>query len=263
MLRKPHRQSRLDDVGWKLLRFSDLNESPDCFRWATEFYRGGQHPPLSKNPESSEDRPCPTSIHPPAERPSIDERGADRLWHGEPGGDRRSGLQLFQSAPAGEAQPVRRRGAAPFRGDTIPDVRDRSEYLHEHLQCQSAFCRRFSTRRSRADAYTLEHGALLDKIAALSEIGGTQILMQGRMNRHCRSTGYLELLSHDQRAVSPCASTASRRRNSINSSIFLQSAGVEPGRSAGDDRGAAGCGARQRAGGGGEIFRLGKKEDQA
>ena len=45
------------------------------------------------------------------------------------------------------------------------------------------------------DAYTLERGAILDKIEELVAIGGTQILMQGGMNPALPLDWYLELLS--------------------------------------------------------------------
>ena len=45
------------------------------------------------------------------------------------------------------------------------------------------------------DAYTLDHDALLMKIQELSDIGGTQILMQGGMNPHLPLDWYIELLT--------------------------------------------------------------------
>ncbi len=44
------------------------------------------------------------------------------------------------------------------------------------------------------DAYTLDHEHLLDKIAELEAIGGTQILMQGGMNPDLPLSWYLDLL---------------------------------------------------------------------
>ncbi|MEM1422752.1 MAG: radical SAM protein, partial [Planctomycetota bacterium] len=44
------------------------------------------------------------------------------------------------------------------------------------------------------DAYTLDHGRILEKIAELVEIGGTQILMQGGMNPDLPLEWYLDLL---------------------------------------------------------------------
>ncbi len=44
------------------------------------------------------------------------------------------------------------------------------------------------------DSYTLDHSAILDKIAELSAIGGTQILMQGGMNPDLPLDWYLTLL---------------------------------------------------------------------
>lgn len=44
------------------------------------------------------------------------------------------------------------------------------------------------------DAYTLEHDELLDKVAELDEIGGTQILMQGGMNPALPLDWYITLL---------------------------------------------------------------------
>jgi cyclic dehypoxanthinyl futalosine synthase len=61
----------------------------------------------------------------------------------------------------------------------------------------SAKCTFCAFRRDAGDhdAYTLEHAALLDKIAELVAIGGTQILMQGGMNPALPLSWYTDLLS--------------------------------------------------------------------
>ena len=46
------------------------------------------------------------------------------------------------------------------------------------------------------DAYTLTHEALLEKIRECTEIGGTQILMQGGHHPSLSKQWYLDLLSH-------------------------------------------------------------------
>ncbi|MCH7792432.1 MAG: radical SAM protein [Planctomycetes bacterium] len=56
------------------------------------------------------------------------------------------------------------------------------------------FCA-FRRDGDEADAYTLEHEQIHEKIAELVEIGGTQILMQGGMNPDLPLDWYLDLLS--------------------------------------------------------------------
>lgn len=56
------------------------------------------------------------------------------------------------------------------------------------------FCA-FKRKGDEHDAYTLEHEEIYQKIQELSDIGGTQILMQGGMNPHLGLDWYLELLS--------------------------------------------------------------------
>ncbi len=60
----------------------------------------------------------------------------------------------------------------------------------------TAKCTFCAFRRSghEADAYTLEHEAILDKVAELEAIGGTQILMQGGMNPDLPLDWYVTLL---------------------------------------------------------------------
>ncbi|XOV77225.1 MAG: radical SAM protein [Phycisphaerales bacterium] len=61
----------------------------------------------------------------------------------------------------------------------------------------TAKCTFCAFRRSghEHDVYTLEHEQIHEKIAELSDIGGTQILMQGGMNPDLPLDWYLELLS--------------------------------------------------------------------
>jgi cyclic dehypoxanthinyl futalosine synthase len=56
------------------------------------------------------------------------------------------------------------------------------------------FCA-FRRDGDEADAYTLEYGQILDKIAELAGVGGTQILMQGGMNPELGLDWYTGLLS--------------------------------------------------------------------
>ncbi|HAW96709.1 MAG: dehypoxanthine futalosine cyclase [Phycisphaerae bacterium] len=56
------------------------------------------------------------------------------------------------------------------------------------------FCA-FKRKGDEADAYTLEHDVLLEKVSELVAIGGTQILMQGGMNPALDLDWYIELLT--------------------------------------------------------------------
>ena len=56
------------------------------------------------------------------------------------------------------------------------------------------FCA-FKRKGDEHDAYTLEHEELYQKVQELSDIGGTQILMQGGMNPNLPLDWYLELLN--------------------------------------------------------------------
>ena len=135
---------------------------------------------------------------PPAERPSIDgnDQGLlEAVARGEARLTADQALQLFQSAPLAKLGRYADARCRSIHGDTIRTyVIDRNINYTNICNAKCTFCA-FRRDGHEADAYTLEHGALLDKIAALSEIGGTQILMQGGMNPALSIDWYLELLS--------------------------------------------------------------------
>src|SRR5256885_4262819 len=72
-------------------------------------------------------------------------------------------------------------------------VIDRNINYTNVCTAKCTFCA-FRRDGDEADAYTLEHGALLHKIEELVAIGGTQILMQGGMNPALGLDWYTDLL---------------------------------------------------------------------
>ncbi len=72
-------------------------------------------------------------------------------------------------------------------------VIDRNNNYTNVCNARCTFCA-FRRDGDEADAYTLSHEAIHDKIAALVAIGGTQILMQGGMNPALPLEWYLTLL---------------------------------------------------------------------
>jgi cyclic dehypoxanthinyl futalosine synthase len=72
-------------------------------------------------------------------------------------------------------------------------VIDRNINYTNVCTARCTFCA-FRRDGHEADAYTLTHAQLLEKIQQLIEIGGTQILMQGGMNPDLPLSWYLDLL---------------------------------------------------------------------
>ncbi|MCC6661498.1 MAG: radical SAM protein [Phycisphaerales bacterium] len=72
-------------------------------------------------------------------------------------------------------------------------VIDRNINYTNICTARCTFCA-FRRDGDEADAYTLSHAALLDKVAELVSIGGTQILMQGGMNPALPLEWYTDLL---------------------------------------------------------------------
>lgn len=72
-------------------------------------------------------------------------------------------------------------------------VIDRNINYTNVCTAKCTFCA-FRRDGDEADAYTLEHEQLYEKVAELQAIGGTQILMQGGMNPELPLDWYLELL---------------------------------------------------------------------
>ncbi|MCA9297436.1 MAG: radical SAM protein [Phycisphaerales bacterium] len=81
-----------------------------------------------------------------------------------------------------------------LHGDRIRTyVIDRNINYTNVCTARCTFCA-FRRDGDESDAYTLEHGQILDKIEALVAIGGTQILMQGGMNPALPLSWYEDLL---------------------------------------------------------------------
>ena len=72
-------------------------------------------------------------------------------------------------------------------------VIDRNINYTNVCNARCTFCA-FRRDGDEADAYTLSHTALLEKVAELVAIGGTQILMQGGMNPALPLSWYTDLL---------------------------------------------------------------------
>lgn len=79
-------------------------------------------------------------------------------------------------------------------GDAVRTyIIDRNINYTNVCNARCTFCA-FRRDGDEHDAYTLEHAQILDKIAELVAIGGTQILMQGGMNPALPLDWYLDLL---------------------------------------------------------------------
>lgn len=138
-----------------------------------------------------------TIYAPPTEHPDHDAR--------DPG--------LLRDVVLGAARLTPEQALALFRGMPLPELGrwadSRCRQIHgDHLRtyvidrninytnictAKCIFCA-FKRTAEDHDAYTLEHEQLYDKVRELSEIGGTQILMQGGMNPELPLDWYLELL---------------------------------------------------------------------
>jgi len=114
---------------------------------------------------------------------------------------------------AGEARLTPEQGMGLFRGVRLPALgrwaSARARRLHgdtfrtyvidrniNYTNVCNAKCTFCAFRRDAVDhdAYTLDHSKILEKVAELSAIGGTQILMQGGMNPDLPLDWYLTLL---------------------------------------------------------------------
>ncbi|MEN0019417.1 MAG: radical SAM protein [Planctomycetota bacterium] len=104
------------------------------------------------------------------------------------------GLELLKSAPLHELGRWADTRARTVHGDTYRTyVIDRNINYTNVCSAKCIFCAFKRTARDH-DAYTLEYEELYEKIGELSDIGGTQILMQGGMNPDLPLDWYLELL---------------------------------------------------------------------
>jgi len=108
-------------------------------------------------------------------------------------------FRLFQEMPLTELGHWADRRCRAIHGERIRTyVIDRNINYTNVCTAKCTFCA-FRRDGDEDDAYTLEHEAILDKIAELVAIGGTQILMQGGMNPALPLTWYEQLLGRIRR----------------------------------------------------------------
>src|SRR5262245_42076310 len=104
------------------------------------------------------------------------------------------GLDLYRRAPLAALGRWAEARCRRIHGDGIRTyVIDRNINYTNVCTARCTFCA-FRRDGDEADAYTLSHGALHEKIAELVAIGGTQILMQGGMNPALPLSWYVDLL---------------------------------------------------------------------
>jgi len=140
----------------------------------------------------------PTIHTPPPTHPDLDALDRGLLAAVARGEARLTGeqtLALLTQAPLptlGRAADARCRA---LHGETLRTyVIDRNINYTNVCSAKCTFCA-FRRDADEADAYTLEAEQILEKIAELSAIGGTQILMQGGMNPDLPLDWYLDLLA--------------------------------------------------------------------
>lgn len=104
------------------------------------------------------------------------------------------GLEIFQRMPLATLGRWADARARALHGDTYRTyVIDRNINYTNVCNAKCTFCA-FRRDGDEADAYTLGYEQIEQKVAELSAIGGTQILMQGGMNPALGLDWYLELL---------------------------------------------------------------------
>ncbi|MCP4833991.1 MAG: radical SAM protein [Phycisphaera sp.] len=103
-------------------------------------------------------------------------------------------LDLWHRMPIAELGLLADRRCRAIHGDSIRTyVIDRNINYTNVCTAKCTFCA-FRRDLGAEDAYTLEYDTLLSKVKELSDIGGTQILMQGGMNPELPLDWYVELL---------------------------------------------------------------------
>lgn len=104
-------------------------------------------------------------------------------------------LEILQTMPLAELGRWADARCRQVHGDTYRTyVIDRNINYTNVCSAKCTFCA-FRRDAEDHDSYTLEYEDIYEKIAELSDIGGTQILMQGGMNPALPLDWYLELLS--------------------------------------------------------------------
>jgi cyclic dehypoxanthinyl futalosine synthase len=103
-------------------------------------------------------------------------------------------LRLYHQMPIQELGRWADARCRELHGERIRTyVIDRNINYTNICTARCTFCA-FRRDGDEDDAYTLDFDTLLTKIRELSDIGGTQILMQGGMNRHLPLSWYIDLL---------------------------------------------------------------------
>ena len=139
-----------------------------------------------------------TIYTPLPEHPTLDARDPgllDAVAHGAARLTPEQGLDLLVNAPLHELGRYADTRCRDIHGDTIRTyIIDRNINYTNICTAKCIFCA-FKRKGDEHDAYTLEHAELYQKVQELSDIGGTQILMQGGMNPNLPLDWYLELLN--------------------------------------------------------------------
>jgi cyclic dehypoxanthinyl futalosine synthase len=144
------------------------------------------------------DRPAALHAAPRPEHPSLDARDPGLLAavaRGEARLTPEQGLELLERAPLHTLGRYADARCRAIHGDDLRTyVIDRNINYTNVCTAKCIFCA-FRRDGHEDDAYTLEHEQIFDKIAELSDIGGTQILMQGGMNPDLPLDWYCTLLA--------------------------------------------------------------------
>ncbi|MCH2161457.1 MAG: radical SAM protein [Phycisphaerales bacterium] len=141
--------------------------------------------------------------HAPTLRPDLDalDKGLlDAVVDGEARLTPEQGLDLYHRLPLQDLGDLADRRCRALHGDSIRSyVIDRNINYTNVCTAKCTFCA-FRRDLGAEDAYTLAHEELLEKVRECTEIGGTQILMQGGMNPELPLEWYVELLQELKRA---------------------------------------------------------------
>ncbi len=150
-------------------------------------------PASQPHPPTSPPSPPSPPLHP--ELPAQDEGLLYAVTQGEARLTSAQALELYHSMPLMELGRWADARCRAIHGSQIRTyVIDRNINYTNVCTARCTFCA-FRRDGHEDDAYTLTHEQILEKIQALHDIGGTQILMQGGMNPELPLDWYLGLLS--------------------------------------------------------------------
>lgn len=140
----------------------------------------------------------PTIYQPLPEHPSLEATDTGLLAAVSQGHARltpEQGLELLTAAPIHTLGRYADARCRSIHGDHVRSyIIDRNINYTNICTAKCIFCA-FKRKGDEHDAYTLEYEELYQKVQELSDIGGTQILMQGGMNPELSLDWYLELLN--------------------------------------------------------------------